>query len=120
MRDRRAEQPGEGLVTGFVEVVLPAEEDDLVGEEGAPDLGDGVGGQVTGEPDPADLGTDAAAEPGDGGGDGSGHGSSLGLFPQRKKKTYEDVRTARRSRGDDVRYEGVRRAQAQRRAGQRP
>lgn len=78
MRDGGAEQLGEGLVTGLVEVVLAAEEDDLVGEEGRSDLGDGAVGQVAAEAYAADLGSDAAADLGDGdGGGGSGHEDSL-------------------------------------------
>lgn len=93
MRDRRAEQLGEGFVGGLVEVFLAAEEDDLVGEEGGADAGDVGLGQVAAEPDAADLGADAAADLGDGeggvGAGGSGHGDSWvrlrWLFPQRKK-----------------------------------
>lgn len=78
MRDGGAEQLGEGLVTGLVEVVLAAEEDDLVGEEGGPDLGDGTVGQVAAEAYAADLRSDAAADLGDGGGGGGcGHEDSL-------------------------------------------
>lgn len=81
MRDGRAEQLGEGLVAGFVEVALAAEEDGLVGEERGADLGDGGGGQVAAEPYAADLGADAAADLRDGdGGDCSGHGNSLVYF----------------------------------------
>lgn len=42
MRDGRAEEAGEGFVAGLVQVVLVAEEDDLVGEERGADLGDGI------------------------------------------------------------------------------
>lgn len=90
MGDRRAEQLGERLVSGLVEVVLAAEEDDLVGEEGGTDLGDGLGGQVAAEADAADLGADAAADLVDGDSGDSGHGNSRvrDLFPQGKKCRY--------------------------------
>lgn len=80
MRDGRAEQVREGFVAGFVEVLLAAEEDDLVGEERGADVGDGGGVEVAAEADAVDAGADAPADPGHGdGGGGGGHGGSLNV-----------------------------------------
>jgi hypothetical protein len=58
----RAEQLGEGDLRVVVEVVLPAEEQHLVLEEGRAHLGDGVVVEVTVETDTVDDGADAAAD----------------------------------------------------------
>src|SRR6476659_6247229 len=62
----RAEQLGEAELAGVVEVVLAAEEDDLVLEQGGPDVGDGLGIEIRAEADAVDAGADATAEALDG------------------------------------------------------
>lgn len=90
--DGRAEESGEGFVSGLVQVVLVAEEDDLVGEERGADLGDDIATELPIEPHTPDLGTDPPTDPGDGelGTGGSAHGNSLGLV-----SVVEEGRTGR-------------------------
>ena len=57
-----AEQLGEGQLGLVVEVVLAAEEDDLVLEQRGAHLGHGGGREVAAEPDALDDGADAAAD----------------------------------------------------------
>jgi hypothetical protein len=73
-RGERAEQPGEGGLAGVVEVVLAAEEDDLVLEQRRAELLDGPGVEVATEVDALHDGADAAAELLDGEGLGLGAG----------------------------------------------
>lgn len=83
MGDRLAEQSAERLVFVGVEVVLVAEEDDLVLEDRGADRGHGGLVEATAESDSGDHGSDAAADLFDGEsgvlGDGCGgrHGRSL-------------------------------------------
>jgi hypothetical protein len=60
--DRGAEQAGERLVAVGVEVVLVAEEDDLVLEDRGADRGHGGLVQVAAEADSGDHGAEAAAD----------------------------------------------------------
>jgi hypothetical protein len=75
-----AELLGERDLTGVVEVILAAEEDDLVGEQRRADRGHRLLPEVRTEADAVDAGADPAAEAVHGHGLGSvdadGHGAS--------------------------------------------
>ena len=65
MADGGAEQAGERQLLLVVEVVLVAEEDHLVGQQGLADLFDRGRGEVAPEAHAVDPGTDAAPQLGD-------------------------------------------------------
>ncbi len=79
--DRVAQQAGEGLVLGVVQVLLAAEEQHLVLVQGGLDRGDGLGGQLAAEADVVDDRADPAGGRGEAecGGGGGGHGGSSTL-----------------------------------------
>ena len=58
MRNERAQEPREGLMPGFVEMALAAEEDDAMAQQGIANRGHYFGRQIAGEPYTMDLRTD--------------------------------------------------------------
>jgi hypothetical protein len=88
-RGQVAEQPGEPRLRRVVQVVLAAEEDDLVLKERVPDEFHEAGVEVRAHRDAGDFGTDVTGDPSDVDG-WRGHA----IHPSRRAPSSTSIKTA--------------------------